>query len=317
MLAGLLCVALALPQDPEVPPAAPAQAPAAASAPALDPAAHAAFLRMCDRIDHGQAVGALAAFRLKTTMTIRQDGQVNEDGATLAWRAPDYVRLEMSSGRRQARGPDGYWMKENAAAPVEKLVGRDNADSRREIDELAAMCHNFAALARARDWKLSRLVPLAAPPSELPSGLRATAATLEWIELSSPDFKLLDDTAPGATVASGAKEYRVRIGLVRADSKLPKGRKVEPGEPFLLAIGEQRGGIEILGTKVLLALDAPKQLERAGSATGLSVPGRIYLRRVDPLSPSGAFEDVPSFEVGLATKDSQLGLELPDAEFAP
>jgi hypothetical protein len=238
------------------------------------------------------------------------------DGAVLAWRAPNFVRLALESGRQQARGPDGYWMKDGKDAPAEKLAGRDNLDSRREIDELAAMCHNFAALARAREWKLSRLVPLAAAPSELPRALREAAASLEWIELSSPDFQLLDAPATSTSIAQGPKEYRVRIGLVRADSKLPKGAKYEPGDLYLLAIGEQRDGIDIFGTQVLLKLDPLRTLEREGSASGLRVPSRMYMRRVDPLSPIGAFEDVPSFEIGLAG-GSKLGLELPDAEFAP
>lgn len=311
MLQALLFALCSL-QAPAVPPA-PAQAPE--SAPAIDPAL-AAFRRMCDRIDLGQALPPIAAFRLNIAIERREDGQVNGGTAQLSWRTPNFVRLVLENGRQQARGPDGYWMKDSAEAPVEKLVGRDNADSRREIDEIAAMCHNFAALARAREWKLSKLSALAAPPSELPHALRETASTLEWLELASPDFKLLDDTAPGAAVASGPKQYRVRVGLVRADSKLPAGRKVEPGAPFLLLIGEQRDGIDILGTQMLLALDALRPLDREKPNEGPRVPSRMYLRRADPFSRSGAFEEAPSIEIGIAA-GSRVGIELADAEFAP
>ncbi|MBM3977098.1 MAG: hypothetical protein FJ299_08925 [Planctomycetes bacterium] len=315
MLPALLLFVLAPFQDPPAPAPEPAVPPAELAAPALDPAAHAAFLRMCERIDQGQPLAPLTSFRVRVGIKTLRDGHPNEDTAMLAWRAPKHVRLELDSGRKQGRGPSGYWLRDGDE--VVSLVGRENADSRREIDELAAMCHNFAALARAREWKLTRLEPLAAPPADLPHALREVGATLEWLDLSSPDFVLLDETAPNATIASGAKEYRVRIGLVRADSKLPKGSKAAPGEPFLLLIGEQRGGIDIAGTKVALALDALKPLERAGSKLGLRVPGRIYLRRVDPYSPTGAFEEAPSTEIGLAAKDSLLGAELGDADFAP
>jgi hypothetical protein len=290
-------------------PAAPQVAESQPAAPALDPAALAAFERMCTALDEGKPRPVVQSFRLRVAITTLQDGHPKEDTATLSWRAPESVRLVLDSGRRQGRGPSGYWLKDKAE--VVQLVGRDFVDDRRDIDELSAMCHNFAALARAREWKLSRLVPLAAPPAELPHALGEVARALDWIELSSPDFRLVDAAATRGSIADGAKDYLVQIGLVRKEAPL-QDSKARPGEPFLIALRERRGGIEIQTSALLLALGPLRAID------GLRVPGYLNVRRYgyDPLRPRGAFEESPSIKLGVAG-DSRIGLALDDAEFAP
>ena len=200
----LLPLALALLQAPGGPPSPPAAGdPAAAGEEALaraTPEARALWERVgrATRASEG-TLAPLQAFVLEAEVLTRDGVQTNEMRIEYRFLAPHYIRFKLPGGRETGRGPGegrkSYWLKDGDEVVV--LDGRDDAESRRLVDEMTSVARNYLALSDPSRIALVDLALLDAPPPSLPSAFarkeprEKEARELVWLRVASPDFALL------------------------------------------------------------------------------------------------------------------------------
>jgi hypothetical protein len=90
---------------------------------------------------------------------------------------------------------------------------RENEQDRRQIDDMLSIARNFVALTDPQRLRIASMKKLATPPAIVPPASSEVdyaklAAGLLWIEVQSPDFRLLR-----AAQAKGEQLYRVELGL--------------------------------------------------------------------------------------------------------
>jgi hypothetical protein len=232
MLLPLLASALLL-QDPPKPPPLPgakeapaAQAPEKPLVPGALPEGTGAEERTLWQQLCRAALGKdgtrvpLTGFDLLLDAEIRPaDNQRNEVRALrYRYQAPDWVRATTEKGRELLHGPKGDFLIDPTTNEKQMLaVGREGAEDRRQLLEIADLSRNFIALSDPAALRIAELKLGSASPALPPE-----AQKLVWLELLTPDFRLPGAATPGM--------LRVRLGL-RRDKGLPELCLVGPGEP--------------------------------------------------------------------------------------
>jgi|GEM_PF-1327590 len=174
------------------------------------PEARATWSALIDRLGSPEPV---ESFRLAFDLRLRdpEKRQSNDLGLTFSYLAPAFVRAEFSSSRELLRGPRGDYLIDTKTEEVLKLVGREGAEDRRQLDRMAAIAKSFVGLTNPGSLRLAGLRLLGGAPEGLPPSQRTTAAELTWLELVSPDF-FLESGGPTAA-AEELPLYRARLGV--------------------------------------------------------------------------------------------------------
>ncbi len=189
------------------------------------------------------------------------------------------------------------------------LQGREDQESRRELDRWVAIARNFVALtqpAAVRIMGLKELSPLAAPadgaaPTEelriefgegrfisAPNARAMQAAkTLRWLEVTSPDFQLFDSGSRPANAEPLA--YRALLGL---DSG---------GRIRLAQFHEDNGGAVRVQGALFVEVSKWKEL-----SNGYVLPGKIDTYRSDATRGHGSFEVQPALDLWLLKSSARI-----------
>jgi hypothetical protein len=183
------------------------------------------------------------------------------DNARYRYLAPDWVRMTLESGVERMRGPQGDWLYDQNHAESTKLVGRDFEEDRRELSETLDVARNFVALTDPAALEVRGLRVLPSAPASLPDELGSLAARLEWLEVTSPGFRLTRGPATEGAI------YKAHLGLDR-ELRLPR----------IAVIFEDRGGRMDRNSALLVELDRYTLLD------DFQVP---YLIRTYPTQPPG------------------------------
>jgi hypothetical protein len=237
----------------------------------------------------GEASEPIRAFDLSFDARVYSGEKQSNDGAArYLFLAPGFVRMVLESGRERMRGPDGDFLVDKSG--VYPLRGRDFAEDVRELEETVAVARLFVGLTDPSTLRLASLDVLPAAPGRLPEGLAQRAAQLDWIVVTSPDFR-------GRTDDSRVTLDRVEIGLERGTHLPLLALVTDPREP---------------GSAVLARLEQYQPLD------GYRVPWKVTTWRVTP-GPAGAaprpFEDKPAVKLWL--KQGRLRPSLQADDFKP
>ena len=140
------------------------------------------------------------AFDLHFHLRVRPDEiQSNDLTAHYQFLSPGFVRATLESGREHLRGPKGDYLIDGEESF--KLVGREAAEDKKQIDEAVGVARNFLALTDPARLKPSSILPGASPEGLLPLELHERARGLNWINITTDGFHLLSSTKelpPGA-----------------------------------------------------------------------------------------------------------------------
>lgn len=156
------------------------------------------------------ALEPIQAFRLEADVLAEVEGGSHELHPTLTYLHPSYIQIELGSGRKLVRGPDGDWLQDGDEAEV--LVGRDTAEDRQQLDQLLSLARNLVGLMQPEHLHLSRLVYLQKAPSPIPAELSGKSKRLDWFEFSSPDFSLFKEHGRRSKFAE-PPSFHVAVGL--------------------------------------------------------------------------------------------------------
>ena len=133
------------------------------------------------------------AFDLNFHLRIRPDDiQSNDLTAHYRFLSPGFVRATLESGREHLRGPKGDYLIDGEESV--KLVGREAAEDKKQIDETVGVARNFLALTDPARLKPSSIQPGVSPEGLLPEELHERARALNWINISTNGFHLLSST---------------------------------------------------------------------------------------------------------------------------
>lgn len=242
----------------------------------------------------------VTAFDLQIDVRYRaSDASTNDmPHARYQWLAPNFMRADTGRGRATVRGPDGSYLID-ASDPdhVERVKignGREDTQSRRELDEQVGIAGNFARLTDPQSVRIRKLSELAAAPAVLPEALREKSKNLAWIELESPDFFIMRGSGSVARVSMGVNVIKNVVELVVVnDASLPA---------------------PISASTAVLSLDKYKSVD------GFQVPHAIlvWLPEIpDPLDASGKtrLRETPAMD--MVVKAATLRATLKPADFRP
>jgi hypothetical protein len=294
MLGALLLAAL--PQgDPEVVP------PAAIPAEVGGPEARALWQRVCAAARVGAGPHeAITAFEIEADVRTREGVQRNDMRVEYRFLAPDCIRFQLPSGREtgKASGSEqrSYWLRDGEERV--SLVGRENAEDRRLVDEMLSIATNFVALSDPARVRLARLETADGPPAWLGGVLAREAKPLAWLELSSPDFALVQADSRRAPAAL----FTARLG-VDATSGLPAMVILSAEDP------EQPPST---------ALPPDARLIRLGDyreSDGFRIPYRLLVHRIDAAKFRPDFAADAAQEIYV--QQARLRPALTTADFAP
>lgn len=235
------------------------------------------------------------SFDLLFDAVLRAPDRTNNVKARYAFQAETgYLRCDMERSKRvQVRGPDGDWLVEDDRKT--DLRGRENEQSRREMDQWVAIARNFIALSAPRTVRLVRLRLLDELPIALPSDeLDALASGLRWLDVKSPDFCLYESIAD----ARSEPVFRALLGL---DPKT--------NEPRLAVLHEDKGDTIVLETTLLVAVEQWKTQQDH------RLPQRLLVHDVDPTRSPWTFQVRPNVDLWLL--EGQLNVELAPEHFVP
>jgi len=270
LLPILLSLLIQDPQaTPEAPPAANMDAAAQATWDALSKATF--------------AEAPVTAFDLKFHLRIRPDEiQSNDLTAHYRFLSPGFVRATLESGREHLRGPKGDYLIDGDEAF--KLVGREAAEDKKQIDEAVGVARNFLALTDPARLKPSSVLPGATPLKLLPSALLERARSLNWITITTDGFHLLSSTEK---LPEGAKRtQQALLGISTESSTLEIAVVLE--ETF------GADGVRLRAPQhVLLDLQKTKELDN------FQVPRHLRVHQLIPTQKAAKFRDRPTFELWL------------------
>ncbi|MFT5200171.1 MAG: hypothetical protein ACI87O_002846 [Planctomycetota bacterium] len=241
-----------------------------------------------------------------------------------------YLSAEFqNSHRRTIRGDQGDHLFDGKEWV--SLQGREDQESRRELNRWVAIARNFVALtqpAAVRLIELKELTPLeqalvTEPASDeirketapllrvkfgdgrflsLPNAkLQNVAKGLRWLEVTSPDFRLFDsgDRLPGTP----ASAYRAMLGLDK------------DGRVRLAQFHENHGGAVRLQGALFVEIKSWKELPN-----GYVLPKEINTFRSDATRGDTTFEALPAMGLWLFTRYARINPKSPKlkpANFAP
>lgn len=292
--------------DPVAPPTAPAKAPLLASdgEPALPGRipgdtpddAREAWLALSRALrTEGSEPEPVRSFDLLFDAVLRGPERTNNVKARYAFQArTGYLRCDMERSKRtQVRGPDGDWLVEEDRKT--DLRGRENEQSRREMDQWVSIARNFIALSAPQTVRLVRLrlvdeLPVALPTEELGS----LASGLRWLDVKSPDFCLYESIAD----ARSEPVFRALLGL-----------DPETSEPRLAVLHEDKGDTIVLETTLLVVIEKWKTLQ------DYRLPQRLLVHDVDPTRSPWTFLVRPNVDLWLI--EGKLNVDLAPDHFVP
>ena len=206
----------------------------------------------------------ITALDLQLGVLTRGDGSNIEIKPRVRWMAPNFIRIQLSSGQEQARGADGDWLAEKEE--VIRLVGRGYVEDRRLTDEYLTLIQNFVALTHPKSMKVEKLELVTKLPFEFPRrhvlNLARDRKNITWLRFESSALQLA-----GVKTWGGAPLPKQRVHVaVNTTNDLPIMAYVESGDgqaaPLLLGLSN---------TKLL---------------SDLRVPHRIHVYPVLPGGPS-------------------------------
>ena len=187
MFALPLLLSLLLLQEPSNAPAVPS----ADAAVAADSDANAAWKALAEATLDEKPI---TAFDLVFHLRVRPDDiQTNDLAARYRFLSPDFVRATLESGREHLRGPAGDYLIDGDE--VLKLVGREAAEDKKQIDEAVGVAKNFLALSDPARLKPRAVQNALAPTHLLPTDLEERAGALRWISINTDGFHLLTSSA--------------------------------------------------------------------------------------------------------------------------
>lgn len=259
--------------------------------------------------------GELAGFDLRFHLILRQKELDNELDARLSFLKPNYVRAELGSGRSQLRGPEGDFLIDGDE--VVRLVGREGAEDKKQLDRTAALARNFLGLVDPTELRILDLALLDAPPAGLPEDMKLRTvsghagdgnaaqlgAGLKWLSLRSPDFELESASPDGAPLVRSCligfhpETFDVELAVLQRD------RDAKP-----------RVAVDRAARDTLVVVMGRHQLRESD---GVRVPRWIgVFDVVDPLT--GAFRERPASEL-ILTDDGSGGFRtaLAPTDFLP
>lgn len=244
-----------------------------------------------------EAAAPVRSFDLGFDVVFRADDRHNQFPARYAFvDEPGWLRCDVERSKRvQVRGPKGDWLIEKGQAT--RLVGRENAQSRREMDQWVAISRNFISLTDPDKVRLVRLALGQAPPAHvLPSRDIPVAPGLQWLEVESPDFRLYESAETG--VADPV--YRARLGVEPATGSVR------------LALLEERGVPGGLSSAALLVA-----IEGWRTVADRRLPENLVVHALDPERVPSGFEERPSVDLWLLREEPRINPELPASYFEP
>ncbi|MBK7877921.1 MAG: hypothetical protein IPJ77_19755 [Planctomycetes bacterium] len=166
-------------------------------------------------------LGAAAERKPVTSFSLEIDVVVkekNQAGGQYDYLAPGWVRARLDKTKNVSmRGPDGDFFYDPDKHVAQKIeVTRETESDRRQLDDMLAIARNFVALTDPKSLRIARLARMSAPPPVVGPDHALRAKELVWLDVESPDFRLVRTTTPGDRPAL----YRVQLGL-DAKTSLP------------------------------------------------------------------------------------------------
>ncbi len=223
------------------------------------------------------------AFDLHFHLRVRPDAiQSNDLTAHYRFLSPGFVRATLESGREHLRGPKGDYLIDGEESF--KLVGREAAEDKKQIDEAVGVARNFLALTDPARLKPSSVLLGASPEELLPLELHERARGLNWINITTDGFHLLSSTKrlpPGAR-----RTQQALLGISTESSTLE-----------LAVVLEETFGADGVRLKapqhILLDLRASTALD------GFQVPRHLRVHQLTPVQSKMKFRAKPTFELWL------------------
>jgi hypothetical protein len=227
----------------------------------------------------------------------RDRPQSNDLQLQFSFLAPGFVRAKLESGRTLLRGPQGDLLLEKGAEPL-RLVGREGAEDRKQLDQMAAIAANFVGLTDPRTLRLAELAVAAAPTEGIHPRLRKELEGLSWVRATSPDFYL----GPEARRAADAPPalYRADLGVD------PETRAVR-----VAVIHEVFEGSALRSGAMLV------RMRDHAARDGLLVPHTIEVFEVEPESEPPRFSASPTSQLWLQKDRGRLRARLTPEDFNP
>jgi hypothetical protein len=262
--------------------------------PGTSPAARALWERL---LAATLAPAPVRSFDLRFYLVHRREGPgTNTTQARIRFLWPAFVRASLQSGREHVRGPEGDWLIDHEERV--RLIGREGAEDKKQIDETISIARNFLALSDPLSLRLAELAALAGPPEGLPPALVGRARELDWLALTSPDFRLYRS----AERPAGAPPplYRALLGIDRIAGQAELAWIAEAGAPGSLA------------SSALLV-----HLQHHERRSGFLVPMRLAVYEISELGLPRAFREEPSSELTLKQDGVDLRATLAPADFLP
>ena len=263
------------------------------------PEARALWERIVAAARAGPARNPVRSFDLRFDVVVRGESSRNDLGRVrYAFRSDQgWLRsVWEKSGRVELRGERGDWLID--ADLVTPLVGRENAESRRELDEWVAIARNFLALSDPRSIAIVSLARADVPEVPMPTEeLAKLAEGLAWLSVESPDFRVVTGSVATTPV------YRAGLGV-----------DVATGEVRLALLQDAASRFALAPSTLLVHVATWIELD------GHRVPRDLAVHQVEatePGAPARRFEERPVAELWLLTRDSRLDPALPKEMFLP
>lgn len=223
--------------------------------------------------------------------------QSNDLRLEFSFLSPGLVRARLESGRTLLRGPAGDYLLEKNADPL-RLVGREGAEDRKQLDQMAAIAANFVGLTDPRTLRLAELSVTTTPEAGIHPRFRSQLSELSWLRIVSPDLYL----GPQAPRAADAPPP-----LYRADL----GYDPESGAIRIAVIHELVEGAALQSGAMFV------RMEDHAERDGLLVPHTIEIHEVQPEVEPWRFAPSPSTQLWLQKRRGRLRARLLPEDFTP
>lgn len=275
---------------------APGVIPAAASAAAVE-----RWTGMVDALRAPEARDvAIDSFQIQFDLRARTGRQSNDLLVEARFMRPSDLWLELPRKRAIGTGPAGPWLRESDGRFIH-LAGREYASDQQMLASTVALARNYLALADPHRIRLASLESLEEPPATLPEVRGLRPRSLRWIEIVTPDFKVLNSKPREESEPEEPRRPPRRVpprrGETGAAAPAEADAAAAPAEVealFRVSIGLDRKSLlpEVL---ILRAVDdAPPeetvehciQLREFRASSGLLVPWRLDIYQRWPLVPT-------------------------------
>ncbi len=262
-----------------------------------DPEAVIFWNLFCEASRASRSEGSLQpieAFRLEADVLAEVEGGSHDLHPTLTYLHPKYIQIELGSGRKLVRGPDGDWLQDGDEAVL--LVGRDTAEDRQQLDQLLSLARNLVGLMQPEHLHLSRLVYLEKAPSPVPHDLSGKSKRLDWFEFSSPDFSLFKERGRRSKFEE-PPSFHVAVGL---------NRETHNAEYALIT--DTSPGLRA-AAPIFLTMLKPRPMD------GNVLPGEVSIYTVEPGVSPWIFKRKPTQRLWLKTGTLRAELKPDDFQF--